>query len=196
MGGGDETNLTISQKGEAAAAAEVKETVMQGTENHYAWKMRYPQEFGPVHPNGDSPEPVFKGTVWNTLRTDVKKVLSDLSTRLMRPPSSDVMHMRPLIREELGTIHFGKSEQETSKPLKPTVATATTTAVHSQDPGMLPMSKYFDHSQSQQKVTTPDITPTEFNSITTKSVCIVFLCAVSNCCITHVIPDVKCDSFW
>lgn len=180
MGHEDETNYTTSLKGEAAAIPEVKKKGIQGTENQDAWKMRYTQDFGAVHSKNDSPQPVFKGIVWNSLRTaEVKKVFSDLGSRLLRPPSSDVMHMRPLIRENQGTVHFVKPDQETSQPL---VSHSAATVVPSEEPEMLPMSKYFDYSQSQQKVTTTNITSTEGSSITSKSVCILLLCAVSNCC--------------
>ena len=153
---------------------------VQGTtDNKYESKTKITQD-GSVN----QAEPVFKGTVWNTLRTDVKKVFSDFSTRLLRPPSSDVMHMRPLMTGDRGVLHFGKTDQGTPKPtsrVNSTVNRSSARVVPVVDPEELPNNKYVDHSLDKPTVTTHDVTPMEGStSITTKSVCILLLCTVSN----------------
>ncbi|XP_063859218.1 uncharacterized protein LOC135100306 [Scylla paramamosain] len=166
----DESNFANRLKGEPSTTSENYEKDVQGTtENKYVSKIKFTQDLGAVNQ-----EPVFKGTVWNTLRTDVKKVFSDFSTKLLRPPSSDVMHMRPLMRGDQEMFHFGKEDQETSMPtsiVKPVVKHSSSKVVPAGDPEALPINKYVDHSLDRQTVTTPDVTPMEDStSTTTKSV--------------------------
>ena len=182
MGQEDETSSATSTQGETRATSGDYEKGVQETENQNACKTNSTKDLCVVHSKKDSPEPILKRTVWKTLRTDVKKVFSDLSTQLLRPASSDVMHMRPLIREDQGTIYFGKTDQETSNPLKPTVTRKTAIVVPLQHPETLPMNKYFDNSQNQKTASTPDVQSTEDTNNTTKSVCILLLCTVSNYC--------------
>lgn len=44
----------------------------------------------------DNPENLYVKTVWSAFRTDVMKVISGLGSRIMKPPETDVMYMRPI----------------------------------------------------------------------------------------------------
>ncbi|XP_045131416.1 uncharacterized protein LOC123516250 [Portunus trituberculatus] len=181
----DDSNSVNSLKGEPSTTSENYEKDAHAmTENKYVSKTKFTQDLGVVN----QVEPVFKGTVWNTLRTDVKKVFSDFSTRLLRPPSSDVLNMRPLIRGDRDMLHFGKTDQETPKPtsiVKATLKRNSARIVPEGNPEALPINKYVDHSLDRPTVPTPDVSPMEGStSTTTKSVCILLLCTLSNCCFT------------
>ncbi|XP_053634389.2 uncharacterized protein [Cherax quadricarinatus] len=57
-------------------------------------KIKFSDEFEAIH-SADADNPFVK-TGWSTFRTDAIKAISELGSRIMRPPSSDVMYMTPL----------------------------------------------------------------------------------------------------